>query len=284
MMKIRFSGLIAIVTLLAPSRGYSADCRLENIRQVNAEGVSVWHPIWTPDGDSILFGNFESSGESPIYIGDIHTAKSKFLANGVEIPYDGYGFSPDGSRVTVNKVEWIKVGRGKKRQKTAGVLDIRTGAIEPATEPSKSWEPSRFQKNREARATIPTYESAKDGSKAFFFRGGSFYLRDQEGADRKIPISIPGRVLDMDWLPSHGALVASVETQRGGGPEGDVTAADLFIINPEKKSVTRLTKTAEVVEYAPQVSPDGKQIAFLDLKSGESSDLNRLMLGDLKCD
>jgi|CXWL01.1.fsa_nt_gi Tol biopolymer transport system component len=281
MTKIQFAGLFAVVKLFAPSAGYSAECRLENIREIQAKGISAWHPVWTPDGDSILFANFEDSGKLPIYIGNIHAAKSKFLANSVEIPYDGYGFSPDGSKVTVDKIDWIKEGRGKKRRVTASVLDIRTGAIEAPTKTSESWEPVRFQKDREARTSIPTYKTTKDGLKAFFVRNGSFYLRNQNGIDKKVAVAIPGRILSMDWIPDDGALVACVETERSGEPEADVTAADLFIINPEKKSVTRLTKTSEVVEYDPQISPDGKRIAFLDL---QSEGLSRLMVGDLKCD
>ena len=285
MIKIRFVGLLAIGCALAPGRSYSKTCQLENVRQIRADGINAWHAIWTQDGKSILFGDFGKSMESPLYIGDIHTTQSKLLANGVEVAYDGHGFSPDGSAITVSKVERIKVGRGKKRQKTAGVLNVQTGEFKPDNEESKTWVPSRFRKNREARATVPTFESARDGLTAFLARNGSYYLRDKTGTEKKVVVKIPGRILDMDWLPGDDALVASVETKRNAEPEGDVIAADLFIIYPRKKLVVRLTNSSGVTKYAPKASPNGKHIAFLDLKSsGESKELNRLMVGDLKCD
>lgn len=69
------------------------------------------------------------------------------------------------------------------------------------------------------------------------------------------------------WFPEGDKIVFAKAAAAGGG-DGTITGSDLFMYDTEQKVSLRLTNSTTIIEMQPAVSPDGKEIAFSDWRSG----------------
>lgn len=258
----------------------SIDCKLENVRPMETRDISAWWPAWTPDSRAVLFTDFNNRKDliDPLYLADITKGKTRLLTSEVDITA-GVGFSPkDGTSLSLRNSWRVKSKNRKWRQ----IINLKSGESQPDTKnQSEAWVPTKLAKEREGRKKFSVYELSQDDENKFFLRDSQFYFQKGASKEQPIPLTLPGKVLNSDWLPGKTALVIDVAAMSTES-EGQVEASELFLIDLERSITTQLTDSASITEYSPKVSPNGKHVAFLDYKIGQEKN-NTLFVGDLKC-
>jgi len=75
-----------------------------------------------------------------------------------------------------------------------------------------------------------------------------------------------GKGVQPAWFPGDPFLVYAVaETEAA---QGQVVRSDLFLYDVEQSLTFRLTRTADIVDMQPSLSPSGDRLVFADWKSG----------------
>ncbi|MCS6859716.1 MAG: DPP IV N-terminal domain-containing protein, partial [Abditibacteriales bacterium] len=93
-----------------------------------------------------------------------------------------------------------------------------------------------------------------DGKQLAFVVHGEVFVQPLSGGEATRLTDTPQREQDIAWSPD-GKLLAFVSDRSGN--------RDLFTVDVKTKQTTQLTQTPDIAERAPQFSPDGKTIAFL---------------------
>ena len=191
-------------------------------------------PVWSPDRTKIAFKRFKGSPERWILLMD-SAGRNVRAMEGVdrEFPYDGYAWSPDGSKI-VSAVAWyfsvydVETGE-KKNVWIPGASCIGNFAWSPNGRTfAFEWKPS----NAAPEVTSNICVINVDGSS---FRQLTRHL----GEDR-----YPA------WSPDGRQIAFSSHRNHRGG---------IFLMNADGSDVKRLTDGGE---ESPSWSPDGQRIAF----------------------
>jgi hypothetical protein len=75
-----------------------------------------------------------------------------------------------------------------------------------------------------------------------------------------------GRGVHPSWFPRDPFLVYAVAEAEAA--QGQVVRSDLFLYDVEQSQAYRLTRTTDIVEMQPSLSPSGDSLVFADWKSG----------------
>ena len=278
---------IGSVSLQAQAQGPA----LQNIREVTSGDHEYSSPVWSPDGQKLLFTDHHNDA---LYIKDL-------AGNGsVQKIKEGQGIG--------YKAKWTPDGKGVifyEKQTSSGArtfleksIDLKGGRERVLSEDNSSKANRTFSSRKspslkvyinpqtlklEARVGngepwVITQEEGQyysplvspDGKKVVVNEGPNIYLYAINGSGKRKNLGVG---LPSSWLPDGSGIVTFEDESKDGHT---VSGSELYHIALSSNAKTKLTNTADRIEMWADVSPDGKKIAFADEKSGKIyvADLN----------
>ncbi len=262
---------------------------------------------WTPDGKNIIYRNRITTGFS----GRLYTVdKEGGLSTGLPLPEGGFcSYSPDGKKLAYNRVMrefrtwkyyeggmaddvWIYDPAAKSvenitNHKAQDIMPMWIGdkiyfisdrdrTMNLFVYDTKSKQTSKVTHFTEYDIKFPSYH----GNIIVFENGGYVYTLDvTKGSPEKVNITLTSdNIYSRNEIKDGKDYITNVSIS----PEGErlvVTARGEVFDLPVDKGVTRnITRTPGSHERNAQWSPDGKHIAYISDKSGETE----LYLHDVK--
>lgn len=207
---------------------FTARANGAKLKQVTDWLSDIWHPFWSSDGRSILFG--ADGKAAAIYI--MNTDGSNVRRFGLRGLDD---LSPNETRIAKS----VAVANTHR----IVVKNVDRTDRRPVTTPN----PNEHHRD-------PVW--SPDGSQLLFERHAGagvdlFAVNPDSGGFQQVT-DLPGREQEGDWSPDGSRIVFVWRTSPG---------TDLYIIRSDGTGLRRLTDLRGVVQ-APEWSPDGTTIAF----------------------
>jgi Tol biopolymer transport system component len=166
---------------------------------VSPEGLPAWTPMWSPDGDRIVFGANASTTELDprVFVVDVATGRLTPLTRGVATPYPVPSFSGDGSTV-------LFTGFDRARSSLA----LWTVPADGSREPTVLIDHAAFGTYAPDGATIAYHRAAAgDRSGAFVDRTVSVATANGQDRRRLEPIANGGSGPLIGWVPRGSTRV-----------------------------------------------------------------------------
>ncbi|KAA3609278.1 MAG: DUF5050 domain-containing protein [Calditrichaeota bacterium] len=220
---------------------YIKSIRTGEMRQVTKHPGGERYPVWSPDGKNIAYVRADK-----IYI-------SSSLGNGTEkllcskAAFGGVDWSPDG--------KWIAFTEGDSSNNIfISIISVETGERRSLT--------SIPQKTQWEQDLWPVF--SPDGQKIAFsrhlgFERADIYTVTFDGRQTKRLTFDEKEVIGLAWTPNGGEIIFS--SNRGGERR-------LWRISA-KGGKPELLSVGQYARY-PTVSPDGKRLAYAELKISQS--------------
>lgn len=251
----------------------------------------VTNPVVAPEGKRVLFNRAafdraqdRRTGELWLaHLDDAGAVIDKRLLVGRDLAPRGAAFSPDGSRIA-----YIATSMGAPQIFVMALVDgvgqpLTTGELGPG---SLRWSPEgnriAFIGREEAKpASIPGMPEKLKGSDAaadakiitdLFWRAdgageikpGAQHLYVVDVATTAVTRATQGNTDQIDdqgiaWMPDGKHLVGSYTADSINGP----LESDLYLYDAAGKAAKQQLTSRPGSEFAPEVSPDGRRVAFL---------------------
>lgn len=258
---------------------------MQNIREVTFDGQEYSSPVWSPDGQKLLFTDHHNDA---LYIKEIAKNGSvQKLKEGQGIGYKAR-WTPDSksvvfyekqttltdSRTLIEKSIDVIGGKERILSENTSTKANRTFSVKtsPALKVYINPETLKLEaREGEGEPWVITKEEGQfyspllspDGKKVIVNEGAYMYLYSIYGNEKRKNL---GMGLPSSWLPDgSGILTFEDETNDGH----TISGAELYYIAIANSAKTQLTNSPDKIEMWADVSPDGKRIAFADEKSGK---------------
>jgi Tol biopolymer transport system component len=269
--------------------------QLTNIKIV-AQGDNYSLPRWSPSGDKLMFTS--SHNNKGIYIVDLKTKAVNKISDSPNIGYNA-SWSENGEYIDFQEKKVNQEDNSTYYQ--TNEINIATGKIiEAKTIASKlltisknnlKGEPTtpaitvyiddnlKIVAQRGFETWIVTREEGQyyhplispDGTKVAVHNGSKIYvydLRKEAAIGQKV-----GSGLASGWSPDSKSII-TFEDESSDGHE--IIGSELYEVSTVSGKKTQLTYSKDIIEMWPNISPDGKKVAFADEKTGSIyvADLN----------
>lgn len=282
------SALVAAAVFASLSPGSAREAmKAEDIYALSM----VTNPVVAPEGKRVLFNRAafdraqdRRTGELWLaHLDDAGAVIDKRLLVGRDLAPRGAAFSPDGSRIA-----YIAMSMGAPQIFVMALTDgvgqpLTTGELGPG---SLRWSPEgnriAFIGREEAKpASIPGMPEKLKGSDAaadakiitdLFWRAdgageikpGARHLYVVDVATAVVTRATQGNTDQIDdqgiaWMPDGKRLVGSYTADSINGP----LESDLYLYDAAGKAAKQQLTSRPGSEFAPEVSPDGRRVAFL---------------------
>jgi TolB protein len=224
-------------------------------RLTNSAGPDV-APAWSPDGKRIAFVSLRHDTFGEIYVMNADGSGVRRLTES-----DGIDTSPtwskDGKHIAFVSMRNDPFGDIYTMNDQGGEVTRVTDAAGADADPS--WSPDGKQ---------IAFVSGRDGASDLTT---DLYVVTLDGLQVTRLTSEP---LDTDarepsWAPGGKQIAYSTSFDSG---DDNILTSDVFVINIDDRQITRLTDGpgTAVQDLAPSWSPDGKQLAYISIRGGNS--------------
>jgi TolB protein len=243
-------------------------------RPLTPMGVQGYGPVWSPDGDRILFdGAFGGPGELKIVEADGSRVRTLLETSADEV---GYAWSENGDEIVFART--TRSGWTLHAIDTDGENERMLGAIRADPENS---DPPVWSSDRGRVLWITVL--ADPGSDPLPFGNAEIFVANADGSEQRNLTQHEGWDNSASWSPD-GDEIAFV-TDRSGVEE-------LWVMSADGTDLRRLTRGQDVsIDSEPAWAPDGSAVAFGGVTSSsvwappwtiraDGSELRRLVKGD----
>ncbi|MFC6996375.1 TolB family protein [Rufibacter roseus] len=265
---------------------------LQNIREVTSGNMEYSSPVWSPDGQKLLFTDHHNDA---LYITEIAGNGSvQKIKEGQGIGYKAR-WTPDsksvifyeqqttvtGSRALVEKSIDVKGGRERVLSEDKSATANRSFSARKSPSLKVYINPETLKLEARVGNGTPwviTPEEGQfysplispDGKKVVVSEGANMYLYsiDGKGKRKNLGVGLPS-----SWLPDGSGILTFEDESKDGH---EISGSELYHIAISNSAKTKLTNTLDRIEMWADVSPDGKKIAFSDEKTG------KIYVADLK--
>lgn len=262
---------------------------LTNIRAVTNKGASYSKPQWSPDGTKLMFTTEHNKG---IYI---LTVNEKKLQNITNLDFVGYNATWDNDGKSISIQEKKQSDMDNSTYFHTQRLDVATGKVlstdkvaakqiisrkvisnankNTATNPIEAYINDALQLVvvRDGNSQVLTKDSegqfyhpliSPDCTRVVVHKKGMIYMYSLTDTT-EFPIKL-GEGIASGWLPDSTSIVSFMDDSTDGHT---ISNSELYKMSVNKR--VQLTSSKELAEMWPNVSPDGKQLAFSDENSGQ---------------
>ncbi len=269
--------------------------KLANIKVVTTEGIHYSRPQWSPKGNKLMFTSDHNRG---IYILSL---KQNNITKISDLPFVGYNAIWDATGKSIIVQEKKKSTIDNSSYFHTQRLDITTGKIlttdkiaakqtivRTATGKKRTSNPIEVYINDNLQLVViqdgvdrvitkndgQYYHPliSPDGTKVAVHKENEIYVYSLTNLNA-IP-KLLGEGIASSWSPDGQSIFAFMDESKDGH---SISNSELYHIsvNAGTKKI-QITKTADVAEMWPNISPDGKKMAFSDELSG------KIFIADLK--
>jgi Tol biopolymer transport system component len=264
---------------------------LTNIQKLTGDGEHYSKPQWSPDGSKLMFTTEHNRG---VYVMSLDQRKVTMVTN---LPFVGYNASwhSDGKSIIIQEkkrsdmdnssyfqTKRLEIATGKllstdkiaEKQIVFGKRSVSNGratSVQPVeVYINADLQLVAMQDGKESRITNDDGQYynpliSPDGTKVAVHKGSNVYVFSLINPAEP-PVDL-GAGLASGWTPDSRSLVSFMDESTDGHTVSNSELHQVFISG--KKNRVQLTRTANVIEMWPSISPDGKRIAFSDEKSGD---------------
>ena len=224
-------------------------------RLTNSGGHDV-APAWSPDGKRIAFVSLRQDSFGEIYVMNADGSGVRRLTESGGIDTSPT-WSKDGKRIAFVSMRNDPAGDiYAMNDDGSGVSRVTDAA---GTDADPSWSPDGKQ---------IAFVSARDGASD---QTTDLYVVTLDGLQvtRLTNESVDTDVREPSWAPGGKQIAYSTAFDSG---DDNILTSDVFVINIDDRQISRLTDGpgTAVQDLAPSWSPDGKQLAFISIRGGNS--------------
>jgi len=244
---------------------HAQEVYISNLRQVSNDTNEFQGPKWSPDGTKIIVTGHKKQGLYVIKLDSSFSMQNLTDESGAGV---NYSWSANGSvNYTVKNDDFQPVqkfiplgGQYKSAQSQIDtVLYIDPDLIIKAklSDGSEEWVVT------ECEGSFYNPLISPDKKKVAVNNGAEIWVFPIEGSNSYINLGIG---IVSSWSPDSKYILAFIDES----PDGEyISNAEMFLLDVEFNKKLQLTESAEIIEMWPSFSPDGKKIAFSELKSGQ---------------
>jgi Tol biopolymer transport system component len=263
---------------------------LINIQRMTSDGEHYSKPQWSPDGSKLMFTTEHNQGVF------VFSLDQKKLTTVTTLPFVGYNatWDQDGKSIIVQEKKKsdmdnssyfqtlrLEVATGKllstdkiaAKQIVMGRRSVANGrAID--VQPVEVFINSDLQlvviqDGKETKVTDDDGQYyhpliSADGSKVAVHKGSNIYVYSLTNITAR-PVDL-GAGIASSWMPDGQSLLCFMDESLDGHIISNSELHRVFLSG--NKSKVQLTRTRDVIEMWPSISPDGKRVAFSDERSG----------------
>ncbi len=212
------------------------------------QGVSS--PRWSPDGRSIAFLANDKDGKAQVHLLSMAGGDARQLTSS-KTPVTQFAWGPDGAALAFAAADEAPERTGEAKFEDAFQVGNHSYLDRAARQPIHVW-------------TV----AVRDGA-----------VRRLTSGPRSLPLSLPpaGPPSQLQWLPDgSGILFQQTDTPA----TGDADSGRLMLVELASGNV-RAVVAGNARQDVPQLSPDGRQVAFVSARDGQPAHQSRVMIAPL---